>query len=108
VSLVPEEQVSQLGRHGECDHEIIGRHLFLTLVFQPLLRFMMLAMRTVTVAAGMWKVLVAVTGVTMDLHHGTVAVSTGLHGCQRFTLRGKQAMTILVQKVAFKLLNNGG
>jgi len=47
---------------------------------------MMLAMWLVPVAAGMRKVLVAVTGITVRLHQGAVAVSTGLHGGQRFTL----------------------
>jgi hypothetical protein len=69
---------------------------------------MVLAMWTVPVSARMRKVLVAATGFTMRLHQWAVAVSTGLHGCQRLGLRGQQLIRILVQKVAFKLFNDGG
>jgi hypothetical protein len=44
----------------------------------------------------------------MRLHQRAVAVSTGLHGRQRLGLRGQQSIRILLQKVAFKLFNDGG
>ena len=41
------------GRQGEGQQKVLGRHLFVELPFQPLLAFMMLAMRAIAMAAGM-------------------------------------------------------
>ena len=46
-------QRPKFGRQGEGQQKILGRDLFLELPFQPLLALMMLAMRTIAMAAGM-------------------------------------------------------
>ncbi len=47
-------QRSEFGRQGESQQKIRGRNLFLELTLQPLLAFMVLTVRTVTMTTGMW------------------------------------------------------
>ena len=46
-------QRPKFGRQGKGQQKILGWHLFLELPFLPLLAFMMMAMRTIAMAAGM-------------------------------------------------------
>ena len=48
-------QRPKFGRQGEGQQKILGWHLLFELPFQPLLAFMMLAMGTIAMAAGMWN-----------------------------------------------------
>ena len=50
--MVPGQR-PKFGRQGEGQQKILGRDLFVELPFQPLLAFMMLAMGTIAMAAGM-------------------------------------------------------
>ncbi len=52
-ALVPPCQRPELLGQGERQETVLGRHLFLELTFQPLLALMVLAVRTVAMAAGM-------------------------------------------------------
>jgi hypothetical protein len=67
--LVVFSQSPQLRRQGKRDHKVITRHLFFQLILNPHLRFMMLAMRTVAMTAGMRNKRLMVTVDTADLHN---------------------------------------
>ena len=57
---------------GQCkgQHEILCRHLFLQLAFQPLLALMVLAVGAVAVAAGMRHQFLMFASCAFDLHLG--------------------------------------
>jgi len=71
-------QRPKFSRQGEGQQKILGRHLFLKLPFQPLLAFMMLAMRAITMAAGMRDEDLFFTTVALRQHH------RALHGAALF------------------------
>jgi len=51
-TLVAADEASQMLRHREGNHEVVPRQLALHLPFHPQFDFMVLALRTMTVAAG--------------------------------------------------------
>ena len=70
--------VPKVGALGEGDHKIRSRQLFLNLPLYPLLALMMLAMRAVSMTAGMRHKNLMVTITTTHEHPGAVPSSTGL------------------------------
>jgi hypothetical protein len=65
-------QRPKFSRQGEGQQKILGWHLFLKLPFQPLLAFMMLAMGTITMAAGMRDEDLFFATVTLCQHYGAL------------------------------------
>ena len=62
-------QRPKFGRQGEGQQKILGWHLFVELPFQPLLAFMMLAMRAIAMAAGMRDEDLLFAAVALRQHH---------------------------------------
>ena len=67
-ALMGEGQRPEFKRHGEGQQKVFGGHLFLYLTFQPLLAFVVLAVRAVAVAAGMRHQTLMRTRRTLNLH----------------------------------------
>ena len=65
-------QRPKFGRQGEGQQKILGRHLFVELPFQPLLAFMMLAMGTIAMAAGMRDEDLFIAAVALRHHDGAL------------------------------------
>ena len=66
--MLPSQRTQFFGQ-GEAQQKILGRHLFFDLPFQPLLAFMMLAMGTVAMAAGMRDEDLFFAAVALRPHH---------------------------------------
>ena len=76
-ALVKPRQFPQFGRNGEGHQEVVGGHLTLQLALQPLLAFVMLAVRTRTVAAGMRHEALFGTVLALHLHPRAVCAAAG-------------------------------
>lgn len=101
-------QIAQLRRQGEGEQEMAARHLLPDLPFQPLLAFVMLAVRAIAMAAGVGHQTLFVTGTARRQHarrHGRAAV---LHGGQRLALAGQQGGRILPKGVRFEAADDVG
>ena len=70
-ALMPPCQRPELLGQGESQKKILGGNLFLELTFQPLLAFMVLAVRTVAMGAGMRHENLAVALRALHQHVGT-------------------------------------
>jgi len=68
---MPPCQRPELRRQCESQKKILGGNLFLELTFQPLLAFMVLAVRTVAMGAGMRHENLAVALRALRQHLGT-------------------------------------
>ena len=79
--MLPGQRPEFFGQ-GEGDEEILGRHLFLQLAFDPLLTFVILAMRAVAVAAGMRYENLAVAVFTLRRHQRALGGAAVLHRAQ--------------------------
>lgn len=83
----------------ERQQEIPGGHLLLELAFQPLLAFMVLAVRAVTMAAGVRHQRLVRTFAALELHLEAGLGAAPLHGRERpVVIRGKP-VAVLRQKV---------
>ena len=79
-------QRPKFSRQGESQQKIFGGHLFLELTFQPLLAFMVLAVRTIAMTAGMrYERLIIALG-ALRQHVGASCCAAMLHGRQRLAL----------------------
>ena len=85
-ALVLPGQGPELGRQGEGQQKILGRDLLLELTLQPLLAFMVLAMRAVAMTTGVRHQDLMVTGGALHLHAWTQRSATSLHGLQSAAL----------------------
>ena len=81
-ALVLPHQLAQLIRQCEGHHEIVDRKQFSPLAFQPLLAFMMLAVRAIAMTTGVWDDLLRATIRTVDDHHGALFGATFFHGVE--------------------------
>jgi len=106
--LIPPGKLSQLS--GECKGEqiVLGRQLSVELIFNPLPAFMILAMGTISMTAGMGYIGMSSTIVisTPGQHMRTMFFSTLFHGPQRFFMTGQDGGLIFVGKLFFKLFYN--
>ena len=102
--MLPSQRTQFFGQ-GEAQQKILGRHLFFELPFQPLLAFMMLAMGTVAMAAGMRDEDLFFAAVALRQHHWALRGTALLQGGQRFELAG-QRILIRRQKLGFKDLDD--
>jgi len=95
---------------GECKGEqiVLGRQLFVELIFNPLLTFMILAMGTISMTAGMGYIAMSLTIVisTHGQHMRARFFSALFHGPQRFFMTGQDSGLIFIEKPLFKLFNN--
>jgi len=101
-------KLSQLSGERKGDQIILGRQLFVELIFNPLLTFMILAMGTISMAAGMGYIAMSSTIVigALGQHMRTMFFSTLFHGPQRFFMTGQDNGLIFVEKPLFKLFYN--
>jgi hypothetical protein len=94
-ALVPPGQFPELRRQGEGQHEIVAQHLQPQLPLQPLLAFVLLAMRATAVPAGVRHDTLFVTGAAVRQHARRQRGAAVLHGDQRLPLAGQQQVRIL-------------
>jgi hypothetical protein len=83
------EQLTQLIGHGEGHQVIVNWQQFGPLTFQPLLAFMMLAMGTAPMPAGMGQVDPVVAIVAFEEHHRTVLIAAAPHAVQCLVMAGE-------------------
>ena len=107
-ALMGEGEGAKLRRQGERQQEVLARHQGLELALQPLLAFVMLAVRTGAVAAGMGHKHPLLAGEAVRLHAGAEGVAAGLHGRERLALLGQQLIGVLGQQRCFELLDERG
>jgi len=86
----------------------LGRQLFVELIFNPLPTFMILAMGTISMTAGMGYIAMSSTIVISapGQHVRTRFFSALFHGQQRFFMTGQDGGLIFVEKLLFKLFYN--
>jgi hypothetical protein len=96
-ALMAPGQIPEFGRYGKGHQEIVGRDLALELAFQPLLAFVMLAVRAVAVPAGVRHQASFVTGGTTRQHLRRQGRAAGFHGGQGLALAGQHHVAILLQ-----------
>lgn len=99
-------QLAPLLRQGEADHEVVARQLFRLLAFDPLLRFVGLAVRTTAVSAGMRDVLGVQAIGTLHLHARAQGVAAGFKGRQGAQLTRQERGCVLAQEVGFKRVDD--
>ncbi len=103
--MLPSQRTQFFGQ-GEGQQKILGRHLFFELPFQPLLAFVVLAMGTVAVAAGMRDEHLFFAAVALRPHHRALRGTTLFQGGQRLALTGQQRVLIRRQEIGFKALDD--
>jgi hypothetical protein len=95
---------------GECKGEqiVLGRQLFVELIFNPLPAFMILTMGTISMAAGMGYIAMSSTIVISapGQHVRPMFFSTLFHGPQRFFMTWQDDGFISLEKPLFKLFYN--
>jgi hypothetical protein len=101
-------KLSQLSRESKGKHIVLGRQLFVELIVNPLPILMVLAMRTISMTAGMGYIAMSSTIVisASGRHMRTMFFSTLFHGRQRFFMTGQDGGLIFVEKPLLKLFNN--
>jgi hypothetical protein len=80
--LIPPGKLSQLSRECKREQIVLGRQLFVELIFNPLLTFMILAMGTISMTAGMGYIAMSSTILigALSQHMRTRFFSTLFHG----------------------------
>jgi hypothetical protein len=101
-------KLPQLSRQCKGEQIVLGRQLFVELIFNPLLTFMILAMGTISMTAGMGYIAMSSTIVigASGQHMRTRFFSALFHGRQRFFMTGQNDGLIFVEKSLFKLFYN--
>ena len=103
--MLPGQRPKLFGQ-GEGQQKILGRHLFFELPFQPVLAFMMLAMGTIAMAAGMRDEDLFFAAVALRQQHWALRGAALFQGGQRFALAGQKRILISRQKFGFKSLDD--
>ena len=85
----------------------IPRHLFFYLAFQPLLTLMALAMGAVTMATGMRHKDLLMAFSAAGQHSWARGCTATLHIAQSLEMGRKDFPPVLIQKLRFKLLDDG-
>jgi hypothetical protein len=106
-ALMPPGQLPELRRQGEGKHEIVAWHLAPELPLQPLLAFVLLAMRAAAMSAGMRHDALFVTGAAVRQHARRQRGAAALHGREGLALAGQQRVRILLEAVGFEAGNDG-
>jgi len=106
--LIPPGKLSQLSGESKGEQIVLGRQLFVELIFNPLLTFMILAMGTISMTAGMGYIAKSSTIVISapGQYMRTMFFSALFHGPQRFFMTGQDGGLISVVKPLFKLFYN--
>ena len=95
-------QRPQLGRQGKGQQEIVNRHLFFELAFQPLLALVMLTMGAVAMPAGVRHKDLTVTGGALRLHAWAERGTAGFHSGQCPLMTRQDRLPVLRQKPGLK------
>jgi hypothetical protein len=103
--MLPSQRTQFFGQ-GEGQQKILGRHLFFELPFQPLLAFVVLAMGTVTMTAGMRNENLFFAAVALRHHHRALGGAALFQGGQHFAVAGQQRVLISHQEFGFKGLDD--
>jgi hypothetical protein len=80
--LMCPEELPQLRWYSEGNHVIVNRQQSCLLPLQPLLAFMLLAMGTTAVAAGMGQAHLMVAAIAFQHHHAAVLIAATAHSLQ--------------------------
>jgi len=97
--MSPEES-PQLRRFCEGDHVIVNRQMFCLLPLQPLLAFMLLAVGTAAMDAGMGNSALMLAAIALQNHHAAVLISATPHGLQSSIMARKQLMLVVFFQIA--------
>ena len=92
---------------SEGQQKVFGGHLFLQLTFQPLLAFVVLAVRAVAVAAGVRYQYLVLAPRTLNLHLVAGLRAAALHGRQRPQVVGREFIAVVRDEVHCCGVDNG-
>ena len=104
--MIP-DRFPELGRQGKGEQEIPGRQPFVQLVADPLVVFVILAMRTTAVPTGMRDICLEAT-LTLGEHMGAMALPTIFHNRKRFPVAWQNRIFITFEETVLELTNNLG
>jgi hypothetical protein len=103
-------EFSEFTGQGKGNQVVLSRQSLAELIFYPLLTFMVLTVRAISVAAGMGEVefFTAIVTGAFDQHMGRLIISTSLHGMQCFFMPRQNTIFVSGRKTTFKLVDNRG
>ena len=107
-ALMSPGQFPDFRRQRESEQEVVCRHLPPQLAFQPLLAFVMLAVRAIAMAAGVRHQAFLVAGAARRHHARHHGGATVLHGGEGLGVAGQDRGRILLEVVRFKAGDDGG
>jgi len=108
--LISPGKIPELFGKGKGDQVVLGWQQLAQLIIDPLLVFMVLAMRTIPVAAGMWNIVLfsaAVIG-TLYQHVRTMLMSASKHSLQCLSMARQDKITVPIKKVTPELVDDLG
>jgi len=108
--LVFPGKVPELFGQSEGEQVVLGRQPPAQLILDPLLIFMVLAMGTVSVAAGMGDIglFPALLIGTLDQHVRTMLLSAPGHGLQGLSMTRQDKFWVLIKKAILELVDDCG
>jgi hypothetical protein len=103
-------QIPQLPGQREGNQEVLARQPLVKLAFQPLAALVVLAMRAVSVAAGVGNIHPFTAPVirTLGQHVWSMLMSASGHGRQGFAMARQQSFIVDAEKAVFELVDNHG
>lgn len=106
--LILPRQLPPLLRQSEGDHKIVTGKLFGQLPLYPLLGFVGLTVRTITVAARMRNEAGIIASAALHFHLCAQGVAAGLECSQCTALAGQKRVAVLEQEVGLKGFDDAG
>ena len=106
-ALVRTSQPPEFRRQGKSQQKVFGWYLFLQLPFQPLLAFVVLAVRAVAMAAGVRHQDLMLAPRALHLHLGAGLRAAVSHGRQRPRVVGREFVAVLREEVGREGFDDG-
>ena len=101
-------QTPEFSGHRKGQQKVLGGHLFAQLALQPLLAFVMLAVRAVAMTAGVRHQPLVFAGAALDLHLGAVLGATVFDGAKRVSVFSAQPIAVLREEIGLEGFDDGG
>ena len=98
--MVPPEQSPQLCRHRDCDHKIVDIEQFCLLSLQPLLTFMVLAVGTTAVPAGMGEMNLMLATMALQHHDAAMLIAAASEGLESLIMTWQEIMAVSLLQIA--------
>ncbi len=108
--LISPGKIPELFWKGKCDQVVLGRQQLTQLIINPLLVFMVLAMRTIPVAAGMWNIGLFSTAVigTLYQHVRAMLMPASKHSLQCLSMARQDKITVSIKKATPEFVDDLG